>query len=133
MLLNFSQIIVCLLHCVSGVPRQVAELVRSSAPPKSPRKSHRPYSRTNKTSLFSMSVNFPTINCGFRCNVSEIWISRFVYLENDAMFAFRANSYFWLDRGRSGTCDLFGIIIKKHLLWSTIRTVGSCLALALFL
>ena len=30
---------------------------------------------------------------GFRCNVSEIWISRFVYLENDAIFAFRRNSY----------------------------------------
>ena len=29
---------------------------------------------------------------GFRCNVSEIWISRFVYLENDAIFAFRRNT-----------------------------------------
>ena len=34
---------------------------------------------------------------GFRCNVSEIWISRFVYLENDAiLFDFRGNSFFRL-------------------------------------
>ena len=71
---------------------EVEKLVHSS-PPQIPRK---PTDNSQKTSLFCMSVNLPNNQLGFRCNVLEIWISRFVYLENNAIFASRGNSYFRL-------------------------------------
>ena len=80
--------------CFSGVT-EVEELVHSSPPQISTQIP--PTIVKNEQDIVVLYVcEQSTINSAFRCNVSEIWISRFVYLENDAIFAFRGNSYFRL-------------------------------------
>ena len=78
---DFLCCFISLLHCVSGVTE--VEEVRSSAPQIAPTK------LKNEQDITARYVSDSTrINSGFRCNVTEKWISRFVYLENDAIFAF---------------------------------------------
>lgn len=86
---DFLWILVSLLHRGRGVT-EVEELVRSSAP-------RVPPAVFGSEQDIAVLWSSPTVNSGFRCNVSQIKIIGFIYLKNDAIFV-RTGTSDWLSK-----------------------------------